>query len=146
MPLLLCNYMLKRFCESFFFLFLARASLLTGRLPIRNGFYTTNAHARNGRRALVLHTLLEICKFEMLDLMFRINHFGICARDLGIAKLTMHSGTIFRDGFFVHVLQNRPMMQLQLCHNNIGSTNLFIFRFVCIFLDRYISPLLETFV
>ncbi|XP_042196309.1 N-acetylgalactosamine-6-sulfatase, partial [Callorhinchus milii] len=25
----------------------ARASLLTGRLPIRNGFYTTNAHARN---------------------------------------------------------------------------------------------------
>ncbi|XP_069491868.1 N-acetylgalactosamine-6-sulfatase isoform X2 [Ambystoma mexicanum] len=26
----------------------SRASLLTGRLPIRNGFYTTNAHARNG--------------------------------------------------------------------------------------------------
>lgn len=26
----------------------ARAALLTGRLPIRNGFYTTNAHARNG--------------------------------------------------------------------------------------------------
>lgn len=25
----------------------SRASLLTGRLPIRNGFYTTNAHARN---------------------------------------------------------------------------------------------------
>ncbi|KAI2580117.1 GALNS isoform 8, partial [Pan troglodytes] len=25
----------------------ARAALLTGRLPIRNGFYTTNAHARN---------------------------------------------------------------------------------------------------
>ena len=28
--------------------FPARAALLTGRLPIRNGFYTTNAHARNG--------------------------------------------------------------------------------------------------
>jgi len=28
--------------------FVARAALLTGRLPIRNGFYTTNAHARNG--------------------------------------------------------------------------------------------------
>ncbi|XP_077842850.1 N-acetylgalactosamine-6-sulfatase isoform X4 [Macaca mulatta] len=27
----------------------SRAALLTGRLPIRNGFYTTNAHARNGR-------------------------------------------------------------------------------------------------
>ena len=27
----------------------ARAALLTGRLPIRNGFYTTNAHARNGK-------------------------------------------------------------------------------------------------
>lgn len=27
----------------------ARAALLTGRLPIRNGFYTTNAHARNGQ-------------------------------------------------------------------------------------------------
>lgn len=26
----------------------ARAALLTGRLPIRNGFYTTNGHARNG--------------------------------------------------------------------------------------------------
>ena len=26
----------------------ARAALLTGRLPIRNGFYTTNDHARNG--------------------------------------------------------------------------------------------------
>lgn len=25
----------------------SRAALLTGRLPIRNGFYTTNAHARN---------------------------------------------------------------------------------------------------
>ena len=27
---------------------IARAAMLTGRLPIRNGFYTTNAHARNG--------------------------------------------------------------------------------------------------
>ena len=27
----------------------ARAALLTGRLPIRTGFYTTNGHARNGR-------------------------------------------------------------------------------------------------
>ncbi|XP_015749655.1 PREDICTED: N-acetylgalactosamine-6-sulfatase-like [Acropora digitifera] len=26
----------------------SRSALLTGRLPIRNGFYTTNAHARNG--------------------------------------------------------------------------------------------------
>ncbi|KAH0500585.1 N-acetylgalactosamine-6-sulfatase [Microtus ochrogaster] len=26
----------------------SRAALLTGRLPIRNGFYTSNAHARNG--------------------------------------------------------------------------------------------------
>ncbi|XP_072926630.1 N-acetylgalactosamine-6-sulfatase [Hemitrygon akajei] len=26
----------------------SRAALLTGRLPVRNGFYTTNAHARNG--------------------------------------------------------------------------------------------------
>ncbi|KAG8508169.1 N-acetylgalactosamine-6-sulfatase [Galemys pyrenaicus] len=26
----------------------SRAALLTGRLPIRNGFYTTNGHARNG--------------------------------------------------------------------------------------------------
>lgn len=25
----------------------SRAALLTGRLPVRNGFYTTNAHARN---------------------------------------------------------------------------------------------------
>ena len=27
----------------------ARAALLTGRLPVRNGFYTTNGHARNGK-------------------------------------------------------------------------------------------------
>ena len=32
----------------FFWLFAARSALLTGRLPIRNGFYTTNDHARNG--------------------------------------------------------------------------------------------------
>ena len=32
---------------------LARAALLTGRLPIRNGFYSDNAHARNGKFPLV---------------------------------------------------------------------------------------------
>ncbi|XP_048461889.1 N-acetylgalactosamine-6-sulfatase [Rhincodon typus] len=37
--------LLKRF--SFSPSSIARAALLTGRLPIRNGFYTTNAHARN---------------------------------------------------------------------------------------------------
>lgn len=26
----------------------SRAALLTGRLPIRNGFYTSNNHSRNG--------------------------------------------------------------------------------------------------
>lgn len=31
-----------------FLSFVARAALLTGRLPIRIGFYTTNARARNG--------------------------------------------------------------------------------------------------
>lgn len=31
----------------FVYLLPARAALLTGRLPIRNGFYTTNEHARN---------------------------------------------------------------------------------------------------
>lgn len=31
---------------------LARAALLSGRLPIRNGFYTTNDHARNGKQSL----------------------------------------------------------------------------------------------
>ena len=33
----------------FFVILTARAALLTGRLPIRNGFYTTNDHARNGQ-------------------------------------------------------------------------------------------------
>ena len=33
--------------QFFTLLFTARAALLTGRLPIRNGFYTDNAHARN---------------------------------------------------------------------------------------------------
>lgn len=33
----------------------ARAALLTGRLPVRNGFYTTNAHARNGTLSLYLY-------------------------------------------------------------------------------------------
>ena len=32
----------------------ARASLLTGRLPVRNGFYTTNGKARNG--LILFHT------------------------------------------------------------------------------------------
>lgn len=35
-----------------FVLFAARAALLTGRLPVRNGFYTTNGHARNGRNLI----------------------------------------------------------------------------------------------
>ncbi|VDI54009.1 N-acetylgalactosamine-6-sulfatase [Mytilus galloprovincialis] len=30
----------------------SRAALLSGRLPIRNGFYTTNDHARNGKAVL----------------------------------------------------------------------------------------------
>lgn len=34
--------------KCFLLLFVARAALLTGRLPVRNGFYTTNGHARNG--------------------------------------------------------------------------------------------------
>lgn len=34
--------------------FTARAALLTGRLPIRNGFYTTNDHARNGKYYILL--------------------------------------------------------------------------------------------
>ena len=37
------------FLEHFVSLHKARAALLTGRLPIRNGFYTTNGHARNGK-------------------------------------------------------------------------------------------------
>ena len=35
----------------------ARAALLTGRLPIRNGFYTTNAHARNCEAMLARYCL-----------------------------------------------------------------------------------------
>ena len=31
------------------FIFLARAAMLTGRLPIRNGFYTSTYHGHNGR-------------------------------------------------------------------------------------------------
>ncbi len=41
---------LKSVKESDTLLFSARASLMSGRLPIRNGFYTTNAHARNGMK------------------------------------------------------------------------------------------------
>ena len=40
----------------------SRAALLSGRLPIRNGFYTTNAHARNG----VLVNFLCSIAFECL--------------------------------------------------------------------------------
>lgn len=32
----------------------ARAAMLTGRLPIRNGFYTDNARGRNGEQRLLL--------------------------------------------------------------------------------------------
>lgn len=38
----------KGIVSLFLSLSVARAALLTGRLPIRNGFYTTNEHARNG--------------------------------------------------------------------------------------------------
>ena len=38
--------------------------------------------------------------------------FRNCARDLGIARLTMHRGTVLGDGSFVHVPPNSPMMQL----------------------------------
>ncbi len=31
---------------------LARAAMLTGRLPIRNGFYTDNDRGRNGEESL----------------------------------------------------------------------------------------------
>lgn len=42
----------------FFCLHTARAALLTGRLPIRSGFYTTNGQARNGACALGCAELL----------------------------------------------------------------------------------------
>ena len=45
------------------FFILARAALLTGRLPIRNGFYTTNAHARNGRNILMQFSFLNFSHY-----------------------------------------------------------------------------------
>ena len=48
--LFMCNKYIV-FLEHFVSLHKARAALLTGRLPIRNGFYTTNGHARNGKNS-----------------------------------------------------------------------------------------------
>lgn len=48
---IICIKKIRHPVHAFFVLIVlsaARAALLTGRLPIRNGFYTTNAHARNG--------------------------------------------------------------------------------------------------
>lgn len=54
----------------------ARAALLTGRLPVRNGFYTTNGHGRNGTLAV--------------DFYFRVSHYFIwnvqCAAVRGHGK------------------------------------------------------------
>lgn len=54
------------FCK--LFLFSARAALMSGRLPIRNGFYTTNAHARNGNLIEELTKFLnKSMKLTILD-------------------------------------------------------------------------------
>ena len=42
--------------------FLARAAMLTGRLPIRNGFYTSTYHGHNGKELLQL----KIIKFFLI--------------------------------------------------------------------------------
>ena len=54
-----CMWLFIKNWESVFIdcLFAARAALLTGRLPIRNGFYSTNDHARNGQ---CIHTGLRL--------------------------------------------------------------------------------------
>jgi len=39
------------------YIHLARAALMSGRLPIRNGFYTTNDHARNGNSTSILQPI-----------------------------------------------------------------------------------------
>ena len=42
------NYHSVALNSKYIFKIFSRASLLTGRLPVRNGFYTTNAKMRNG--------------------------------------------------------------------------------------------------
>ena len=44
----------------------ARAALMSGRLPIRNGFYSTNAHARNGEFPFKLWSCLPMGPPKML--------------------------------------------------------------------------------
>ena len=44
---------------------LARAALMSGRLPIRNGFYTTNAHARNGESRELEYVYIRKKKYRL---------------------------------------------------------------------------------
>ena len=55
----------------YFFRFVsARAALLSGRLPIRTGFYTNNAHARDGGFSLrvgfpIMFVTMRGCQFQL---------------------------------------------------------------------------------
>ena len=48
----------------------SRAAMLSGRLPIRNGFYTTNAHARNG--TIMLRRIVLLSMWYHWDMLLHI--------------------------------------------------------------------------
>lgn len=52
----------------------ARAALLTGRLPVRNGFYTDNEHARNGKKKECFFLFSQISSVRKGPLVF---HFRV---------------------------------------------------------------------
>lgn len=76
----------------------ARAALLTGRLPVRNGFYTTNGHGRNGTLAV--------------DFYFRVSHYFVwnvqCAAVRGHGKFYALVCFVFLAYFYsIHTTDNR---------------------------------------
>ena len=71
------NYVFTDHTLMLHLIFSARAALLSGRLPIRNGFYTTNAHARNGKNEstmidITLSLLLQARKNAIIYRFYQI--------------------------------------------------------------------------
>ncbi len=85
----------KSFQLVFLILSTARAALLTGRLPVRNGFYTTNGHARNGTVSVYPYCPVYPAANNCLQVFSLPPHSIMCCLQLSCGKFCTLNVNLF---------------------------------------------------